>query len=517
MLVLIIIIYILLTRCASIVPLEGGERDTIPPQIVWMDPPNFSVGFPINKIHIKYSEFITLTSPKNLIISPSVEKFNIYPIGKNIYIDIQDTLLPTTYKIKPKCVVDFTEKNPDTSLIVFSLGEKIDTSSLLISFEGDYDKNYTGCTYVLLMDSISFPKLLIPPPKNTHYDCIREGEEVRYLPPNKDFFALLFMDRNSNYTWDKELEPVGFAKVKTANFVDTGRLLVKVTFFYDTLPHEFISYVVKYPMALQIGFTVPEPENLFSFSPSPFLIEPLDKYTLLLFYKDTLDFSVLKMANKEDTVLLTPIDMLKKRIYKQIFYVAPFEDTSKLLIKSVYPLDTILHNKIFVRKEGDTSFLNMSVNRITLETSYNSLYPHGIILSPEIAYKEMIVLPGGFQFVGGGSNFDTIVIPLGVFFSKKGALKIYTSNFFGNHIIEISSTYPFFAKNINLCFNRDTSFTLFLPEGEYTIALIEDKNSNCIWDNGYLNSMRLPEKRKVLDKVKIYANTLTEKKISGGN
>lgn len=129
----IIIIFILnVFGCANIQAPNGGPRDTIPPSISDVSPPNFQNNFSLDK----YSE-ITISFDKymdkgkvveNIFISPDTKlKFNWS--GKKLEIRLIDTLLPqTTYTLNLGTeYTDFLGNKPQESFTyVFSTGEKID-------------------------------------------------------------------------------------------------------------------------------------------------------------------------------------------------------------------------------------------------------------------------------------------------------------------------------------------------------------------------------------------------------
>ena len=60
-----------LWRCATVMNLEGGPIDTLPPVIVSMLPDNFTTNFTASKIYVTFDEFVQLKDQqKELFTSP---------------------------------------------------------------------------------------------------------------------------------------------------------------------------------------------------------------------------------------------------------------------------------------------------------------------------------------------------------------------------------------------------------------------------------------------------------------
>lgn len=121
--------------CASIVPPSGGPRDSLPPVIIEVDPPNETTNFNAKEINIKFDEYIELEDVyKNLIISPLPK---IYPDVtrklKTVTVKIKDTLQPnTTYVYNFANVIkDLHEGNRGKDLLyVVSTGTYFDSLQL---------------------------------------------------------------------------------------------------------------------------------------------------------------------------------------------------------------------------------------------------------------------------------------------------------------------------------------------------------------------------------------------------
>ena len=83
-----------LWRCATVMNLEGGPIDTLPPVIVSMLPDNFTTTFTASKIYVTFDEFVQLKDQqKEFFTSPQMKKKPQLSIrGRGILIQIKDTL-----------------------------------------------------------------------------------------------------------------------------------------------------------------------------------------------------------------------------------------------------------------------------------------------------------------------------------------------------------------------------------------------------------------------------------------
>lgn len=57
-----------LWRCATVMNLEGGPIDTLPPVIVSMLPDNFTTNFTASKIYVTFDEFVLLKKVNVVLI-----------------------------------------------------------------------------------------------------------------------------------------------------------------------------------------------------------------------------------------------------------------------------------------------------------------------------------------------------------------------------------------------------------------------------------------------------------------
>ncbi len=111
---------------------DGGWYDDDPPRVIGSTPADRSVNVQAKKITIHFDEYIKLEdATQDVIVSPPQQEMpEIKAAGKNIVVDLKDSLLAnTTYTIDfSDAISDNNENNPmGNYTFTFSTGERIDT------------------------------------------------------------------------------------------------------------------------------------------------------------------------------------------------------------------------------------------------------------------------------------------------------------------------------------------------------------------------------------------------------
>ena len=135
LLILSILKIVVLSGCANIIPPTGGLKDSLPPVLVKVSPPDSSKNFKDKTITFTFDEYVELQELQtNLLISPTP---NISPIVesklKTITVKIKDSLeTNTTYSYDfGKSIKDYTEGNVLKNFsYIFSTGNVIDSLEL---------------------------------------------------------------------------------------------------------------------------------------------------------------------------------------------------------------------------------------------------------------------------------------------------------------------------------------------------------------------------------------------------
>ena len=145
-------------KCAQPRPLNGGTKDTTPPQITQSSPPNLSTGFNGHTIAMVFDEYIQIKSLNSeLVVSPPLKYAVTYQLkGKRVFFNIKDTLLKnTTYNFNfGNAIVDLNESNPlDSNLFVISTGKKLDSGYISGFVKDAYTLKPVADATVILFNS----------------------------------------------------------------------------------------------------------------------------------------------------------------------------------------------------------------------------------------------------------------------------------------------------------------------------------------------------------------------------
>ncbi|HEU4553585.1 MAG TPA: Ig-like domain-containing protein [Chitinophaga sp.] len=202
----IVIASFLLSRCANIVPPGGGPRDTLPPLLLAVDPPDSTLHFNSRKVHFNFDEYVELDNVfDKMIVSPTLKRVpTVTSKLRTVTMEIKDTLQPnTTYTFNfSDAIKDVNERNPiiDFSYVV-STGDYLDSLQVLgrtINAEtGKIDSNVSVMLYRNTADSV------VSKEKPVYY-ARSKGNGVFWFknlaPGDYKLFAIKEEDRDLQYT-----------------------------------------------------------------------------------------------------------------------------------------------------------------------------------------------------------------------------------------------------------------------------------------------------------------------------
>ena len=137
-LILVILKIQVLTGCANIIPPTGGPRDSLPPLLVKVTPPDSIRSFSNKTITFTFDEFIEDVQQQNpyqnVMISPNPDTFPLIESKlRTLTVKLKDALEPnTTYHIDFGDVIkDVNERNVLNNFsYIFTTGDAIDTLQL---------------------------------------------------------------------------------------------------------------------------------------------------------------------------------------------------------------------------------------------------------------------------------------------------------------------------------------------------------------------------------------------------
>ena len=501
-------------RCATPSYPTGGERDSTPPKVLSVSPPDSMLNFVGNEIVFKFNEFVQIENPQQtVLITPSPKEFpSIVARKKELVIKFKEALLDsTTYSISfNNGLKDLNEGNPlENFTYVFSTGPTLDSlilkGNLFFSETTTFPPNTFVGLYKNLDDSVLYKQK-----PDYIFNFKSEGPFQFNNLKAGSFRCFALSDKNFNFIYDLPSEFVGFAKdiiIISADSVQTLDLTLfksieskfRISNYSNTFTNgggfielnKPIDFNTKWALkesndSLKILFSeLNEERNIINF----WLDNLKEKvnYKLGLFIKDEMVDSinvVSKSISESNSFLSLTTTQLNK------LKVVDIKPDNILILKSSIPLDSnqclneaFLMDSISrrVKKIGylvDNQFI--TINDVVLDTSYNQL-----------------IFPKNSLVSFNGLTNDSIVFNLkSVKANDLGSLKLsfeLPSDSI-NYIIKIYNTNAGFSEIIRV--NKVSNFIWFkenLFPGNYNLEIVFDENFDGLFTNGSINDFKMPE------------------------
>ena len=200
--------------CSQVKPLTGGEKDTIPPNIIKSIPERFSTNTNSDYFFFEFDELIDAsTLREKLIISPFYNGSFEVKTKKNTITIFFDSLFEdnTTYIFNfADGVTDVTERNPSlNSKFVFSTGDKIDSSYVSGIIHNPLKNELVEGALVGLYNKEDSLDLFHKKP--VYFSLTDEGGRFRIENLKKDEYTIYaFFDENNNLQAEYKKELFGF-------------------------------------------------------------------------------------------------------------------------------------------------------------------------------------------------------------------------------------------------------------------------------------------------------------------
>lgn len=496
-----IIAIAILSSCAQIGTLSGGERDTAPPKLVESTPRNGDTLFKKTRIELTFNEYVELNNlPQQLVISPLVKPLPKAEIhGKTIVLTFDSLLREnTTYTLFfGEGIRDYTEKNVWVeNMFVFSTGPKLDSISVSGTVKNGYNSTPEGNMIVMLYSELEdsavskkTPTYFAKTNKDGTYQ-ISHVHEGQYK-----IFAL--QDMNSNYLFDLPNEKVAYSaaplevqqnleKVNLAAFLQTNekqniasaKYLNEqgycISFRRKTknpkidVAKDKLHHIDKYNNgdSAVIWFnSLGEDEHI------PLIVEDAE-------FKDTLFFHSKEAKSQHASKLKSSLPRKKLEVLPQ--------DTLKIQFN--FPLSSINPNAIKVKI--DSSYVPFTANI--------SKHQLGVFLSVEESSNAILKIPAGaLTDIYGKTNSDSIQIPFTILTESNVGeleLKVDVKEMLGPFVLQLISSKGEVVKEEYFSKNNSTFNYKNLIADEYQIKLLLDVNDNKIWDSGNYYLHKQPER-----------------------
>lgn len=501
---IILFLPLFLIACAQVGVLSGGDKDETAPQLIVEKtvPANEIINFSGNKIEMTFDEFIQLNNPgQTIVMLPGNIKTKTSVHKKTLNIEWDDKLEEnTTYVIYLNGTVkDVTENNDSLMTFAFSTGETLDSLKYSVTVTDAFTGQFVKDALVgLFNDSIAVKPYYFARTNKfgkASFFYLKKGKYyVRaFTDENKDLqiqaSESIAFQANSLHLDSSMVDtiPLRMSKPKERNKIRTFKYLAPGSFIVGA------NYQID-----EARFFI----NTQEIKPSSIWMHSKDSVQLFMDVKNLSDIQlVVKSPIQSDTSSLRIIEKEKKvKISIQSLIkdkqVGPHQEISFSVNDLITNIDS---SKIIIVNPSDsTTIKNFKVqinqNRLVLDFKRNGYEELNILFKQEAirTLNEMVHDSTGFTF----------------FFKKEkdyGIINLKLSGFEEPVIVEllqnnkVVSGRSFDGSNI-------FRFENLLP-GEYHFRIIEDSNSNGLWDSGDLEKNQQAEMVYLFpEPVKVRAN-----------
>jgi uncharacterized protein (DUF2141 family) len=529
-----------MASCATVVPPDGGPKDTTAPVPLNYSPKNKVTNYKGERISIRFDEYVQLKDLQSqLVVSPAMpEKPEVYIKGKKLIIEPPDSLEEnTTYTIfLGNGVVNYTESIPVKNFqYVLSTGAELDSLRITGWVQNAYDLKTEEGILVMLYKNFndSTPYQMKP------YYLAKTFGQGSFLLDNLSagtYMIFALKDLNSNYIYDQPDEEIAFldsllvpAPVKPLD--DTLNLIqptfVKMTMFKEVwklqslLDHKVIS-----PRHLRFTFRSPVKdlglelldttmENWYY----PVYNKTLDTLDLWLVKKlpDTLHLAMTDQQKHLDTLRMILKKPEKKKTGRQRRSQPAQEEVEqkkqeakveKLMVSSnvnqgvdFFKSPALRFDKPLAhfKSSGIQFYQVIDSNRKALDfvpKLRDSIKSDVLFLEAKLeesTFYEIVIVDSTFYDIFGNTND-----------SLKWMFKTSKKRSYGslNLVVEHQETAPLIIQLLNAqnavleehVLEDSVLVFPYLAAGKYSIKAIADQNRNGVWDTGDYILRRQPER-----------------------
>ncbi len=487
----IIFLGLLVSSCAQVGTISGGEKDNAAPQVIMhrVNPPNETVNFTSKQIEIPFDEFFKLDNPaENIRIVPPHAKIKAQMKKKTLVLSWEDTLQAnTTYAIYlNNAVKDISEGNDTIIQYVFSTGETLDSLNYTVQVIDAWSNDPINKCVVGLYDTTTNAI------KNFAETGVNGQAKLNYIKKGS-YQLVAFVDENKDLIVQPH-ERVGF---KTNGVVDIDSSVVDSIplRLYTPLPKAKIrAAAFNHPGTLLIGATRPiENERVFINGE----LIPKAHYQRIL--RDSLQVFIPKPDSSFVELVLSSDfvnDTSKVRI-RSAKTPSPISFSAKKTNNSFAPSDTISFVTNDFIQRIDTALIDVfnpkdsvSFHLYTCKTHLNELS----VLFDKTDLSELT-----FTF-----NDSAIITSHGSNSLQKITIQLHESRKYGG--LKMDLTYYTEPVLLQLYMNGKIVETLPVLEpsapfviselepGDYTFKVIRDANNNGQWDVGDFAERLQPER-----------------------
>lgn len=506
--VCIVISALVFFGCAKRGNPSGGPIDSIPPVLVNASPKLNSINFDSDEIRLTFDEWIKLENIQDqLIISPPIDKssYEITPLSgvtKKVFLRFLDSLNPkTTYTINfGNSIQDNNENNPLTFFsYTFSTGETIDSLFIMGNIIDAFDQETDDYISLQLyrVDSL-FKDSIIYSDKPTYISNTLDSTNYKFQNLKEGKYLLIALkDLDNNYFFDPFYDKIGFMDsliILPRDSIIDLKLFKEETDLVWEKPHFINSekigfgYYGRLDMdKIKIESNIPDSVN-FVFTRE----KDIDTLNLWL-SKNSFDSLNFKLVESDTTKLTTVKFDRKKDSLMDSLNLSPktinvIDLNESFKISSNIPIDNVEDSLISVR-DIDSLVIPFSTK---INSQLNEVFI-SFDVSPSDKYN-IFIKPNAIKDIRGSVN-DTLNYNV-VSQTLEDYGNIFLDIVGGNnskYILQLLNSNNEIIKEYKNAYSNSSYTFNYVRPGKYTFRLIEDLNSNDMWDTGNYIKRKQPE------------------------
>lgn len=487
---------------------SGGPIDSIPPVLINASPKLNSINFDSDEIRLTFDEWVKLENIQDqLIISPPIDKssYEITPLSgvtKKVFLRFLDSLNPkTTYTINfGNSIQDNNENNPLTFFsYTFSTGETIDSLFIMGNIRDAFDQETDDYISLQLyrVDSL-FKDSIIYSDKPTYISNTLDSTNYKFQNLKEGKYLLIALkDLDNNYFFDPFYDKIGFMDsliilprdsiIDLKLFKEETDLVWEKPYFinsekigfgyYGRLDMDKIKIESNIPDSVNYVFTKEKDIDTLNLWLSK---NSFDSLNFSLIESDTIKLTTVKFDRKKDS-LIDSLNLSPKTI--NIIHI-----NESFKISSNIPVADVEDSLITVR-DIDSLVIPFSTE---INSQLNEVFI-SFDVSPSDKYN-IFIKPNAIKDIRGGIN-DSINYNV-VSQTLEDYGNIFLDILGGNnskYILQLlNANNEIIREYKNAYSNSSYTFNYVIP-GKYTFRLIEDLNSNDVWDTGNYIKRKQPE------------------------
>lgn len=527
-----LVIAVILTACAKIVPPTGGPKDVTPPELVRSTPKLKSTNFKGKEVILTFDEFLQLKDAVTQVVvsPPPAKQPDIKLKGRSVILRFSEDLKPnSTYSIYfGDAIQDLNEGNAKKNYyFTFSTGPHLDTMELrgrvCNAQTGLPEKDVIVALYTEMKDSIPYKER----PFYISKTNVGGDFTLKYLA-NKPYKLFALKDANSDLMFDLPSEAIAFdpKPVKpeaplpdscdSIKRINTG-IYHQLALFQEqdsvqriqktvVTQRKKISFAFKYPVkTLLLNPLNFKKDNWKTFEWNP-KRDSLDCW-LAPVMPDTLQFRVIADNMKPDTLQFI-LKAEKANNKKTKAGKEQLKAKDKVAIKiisthgSTQPYDKPLifetENPVNEKTLKGLRLSHLKDTILVDATLADTLSRRRFIINQKWKEKSAytLLIPGGMLTDKYGAINDSVNLMITTWEERDyGTFKIDANiqTTKGQWLFQLMTEKDVLLREQTAAKSGKIIFSLLAP-GKYMLKMIYDENNNGIWDTGKYLKNRQPEK-----------------------